>query len=61
MKQGILEHEAERKQFYAAGSKLAEKYEEPGQAHEITYGEFKTVRDDLHRPWKVKSCGDTAA
>ncbi len=30
MKQGILEHEAERKQFYAAGCKLAEKYEEPG-------------------------------
>lgn len=55
------EHEAERKQFYAAGCKLAEKYEEPGQAHEITCGEFKTVRDDLHRPWKVKSCGDTAA
>ncbi|RHV97157.1 mobilization protein, partial [Blautia sp. OF09-25XD] len=26
-----------------------------------TYGEFKTVRDDLHRLWKVKSCVDTAA
>ncbi|MDB7890236.1 mobilization protein, partial [Flavonifractor plautii] len=25
------------------------------------YGEFKTVRDDLHRLWKVKSCVDTAA
>ena len=24
-------------------------------------GEFKTVRDDLHRLWKVKSCVDTAA
>lgn len=43
MKQEILEHEAERKQFYAAGCKLAEKYEEPGQAHEITYDEFKIV------------------
>ena len=26
-----------------------------------TYGEFKTVRDDLPRLWKVKSCVDTAA
>ena len=26
-----------------------------------TYGEFKAVRDDLHRLWKVKSCVDTAA
>ena len=26
-----------------------------------TYVEFKTVRDDLHRLWKVKSCVDTAA
>ena len=26
-----------------------------------SYGEFKTVRDDLHRLWKVKSCVDTAA
>ena len=31
------------------------------QAHNTTYGEFKTVRDDLHRLWKVKSCVDTAA
>lgn len=43
MKQETLEHEAERKQFYAAGCKLTEKYEEPGQAHEITYDEFKIV------------------
>ena len=31
------------------------------KAHETTYGEFKAVRDDLHRLWKVKSCVDTAA
>ncbi len=61
MKQEILEHEAERKQFYAAGCKLTEKYEEPGQAHEITCGEFKMVRDDLHCLWRGKSCVDTAA
>ena len=31
------------------------------EAQNTTYGEFKTVRDDLHRLWKVKSCIDTAA
>ena len=36
-------------------------YDELEQAHETTYGEFKAVRDDLHRLWKVKSCVDTAA
>lgn len=36
-------------------------YDELEQAHNTTYGEFKTVRDDLHRLWKVKSCVDTAA
>ena len=41
--------------------KLTEEYDELEQAHETTYGEFKTVRDDLHRLWKVKSCVDTAA
>jgi len=41
MKQETLEHEAERKQFYVAGCKLTEKYEEPGQAHEITYDELR--------------------
>lgn len=69
------EHEAELKQFYAARrkltgefpdgkvnmKKLTEEYDELEQAHEITYGEFKTVRDDLHRLWKVKSCSNTAA
>ena len=68
------EHEAELKQFYAARrkltgefpdgkvdmKKLTEEYDELEQAHETTYGEFKTVRDDLHRLWKVKSCVDTA-
>ena len=69
------EHEAELKQFYAARrkltgefpdgkvdmKKLTEEYDELEQAHETTYGEFKAVRDDLHRLWKVKSCVDTAA
>ena len=68
------EHEAKLKQFYAARrkltgefpdgkvdmKKLTEEYDELEQAHETTYGEFKTVRDDLHRLWKVKSCVDTA-
>ena len=69
------EHEAELKQFYAARrkltgefpdgkvdmKKLTDEYDELEQAHNTTYGEFKTVRDDLHRLWKVKSCVDTAA
>ena len=69
------EHEAELIQFYAARrkltgefpdgkvdmKKLTEEYDELEQAHETTYGEFKAVRDDLHRLWKVKSCVDTAA
>ena len=69
------EHEAELKQFYAARrkltgefpdgkvdiKKLTEEYDELELAHNTTYGEFKTVRDDLHRLWKVKSCVDTAA
>ena len=69
------EHEAELIQFYAARrkltgefpdgkvdmKKLSEEYDELEQAHNTTYGEFKTVRDDLHRLWKVKSCVDTAA
>ena len=40
---------------------LSDEYDELEQAHNTTYGEFKTVRDDLHRRWKVKSCVDTAA
>ena len=69
------EREAELKQFYAARrkltgefpdgkvdmKKLTDEYDELEQAHNTTYGEFKTVRDDLHRLWKVKSCVDTAA
>ena len=69
------EHETELKQFYAARrkltgefpdgkvdmKKLSDEYDELEQAHNTTYGEFKTVRDDLHRLWKVKSCVDTAA
>ena len=68
------EHEAELKQFYTARRKLTEEfpggkvdmkklsaeYDRLEQEHSTTYGEFKTVRDDLHRLWKVKSCVDTA-
>ena len=69
------EHADELKMFYTARRKLTEEfpdgkvdmkklsdeYDELEQAHNTTYGEFKTVRDDLHRLWKVKSCVDTAA
>ena len=68
-------NETELEQFYAARrkltgefpdgkvdmKKLSDEYDELEQAHNTTYGEFKTVRDDLHRLWKVKSCVDTAA
>ena len=68
------EHEAELIQFYAARrkltgefpdgkvdmKKLSDEYDELEQAHESTYGEFKTVREDLQRLWKVKSNIDTA-
>jgi len=54
--------------FYAARRKLTEEFPDGKvdmkklstehnaleQAHNTTYGEFKTVRDDLHRLWKVK-------
>ena len=69
------EHEAELKQFYTARRKLTEEfpdgkvdmrklsaeYDELDTAHSATYGEFKAVREDLQRLWKVKSCVDTAA
>ena len=69
------EHADELKMFYTARRKLTEEfpagkvdmkklsdeYDELEQAHNTIYGEFKTVRDDLHRLWKVKSCVDTAA
>ena len=68
------EHEAELIQFYAARRKLTEEfpdgkvdmgklskeYDTLEQEHETTYAEFKTVREDLQRLWKVKSNIDTA-
>ena len=68
------EHEAELKQFYTARRKLTEEfpdgkvdmgklskeYDMLEQEHETTYAEFKTVREDLQRLWKVKSNIDTA-
>ena len=41
--------------------KRSEEYDEQEQEQNTPYGELKTVRDDLHRLWKVKSCVDTAA
>ena len=69
------EHEAELKQFYAARrrltaefpdgkvnmKKLSEEYDALVQTHTATYEQFKSVREDLQRLWKVKSCVDTAA
>lgn len=69
------EHADELKMFYTARRKLTEEfpdgkvdmkklsaeYDRLEQEHSTTYGEFKAVRDDLHRLWKVKSCVDTAA
>ena len=69
------EHADDLKLFYTARRKLTEEfpdgkvdmkklsaeYDRLEQEHSITYGEFKAVRDDLQRLWKVKSCVDTAA
>ncbi len=69
------EHADELKMFYTARRKLSEgfadgkidmkklsaEYDRLEQSHDTTYAEFKTVRDDLQRLWKVKSCVDTAA
>ena len=69
------EHADELKMFYTVRRKLTEEfpdgkvdmgklskeYDTLEQEHETTYAEFKAVRDDLHRLWKVKSCVDTAA
>ena len=40
--------------------KLSAEYDALEQSHDITYAEFKTVRDDLQRLWRVKSNIDTA-
>ena len=68
------EHADELKMFYTARRKLTEEfpdgkvdmgklskeYDTLEQEHETTYAEFKTVREDLQRLWKVKSNIDTA-
>ena len=54
------EHADKLKMFYTTRRKLTEEYDELEQAHNTTYGEFKTVREDLQRLWKVKSNIDTA-
>ncbi len=69
------EHADELKMFYTARRKLTEEfgdgkidikklsaeYARLEQTHATTYAEFKTVRDDLQRLWRVKSNIDTAA
>lgn len=69
------EHADELKMFYTARRKLSEEfadgkiemkklsaeYDALEQSHDTTYAEFKTVRDDLQRLWRVKSNIDTAA
>ena len=69
------EHDTELKQFYLARrklsaefpdgkvdmKKLSEEYGTLEQTHTATYEQFKSVREDLQRLWKVKSCVDTAA
>ena len=68
------EHADELKMFYTARrkltgefpdgkvdmGKLSKEYDTLEQEHETTYAEFKTVREDLQRLWKVKSNIDTA-
>ena len=68
------EHADELKTFYAARrkltagfldgkvdmKKLSAEYDCLEREHKETYNEFKSVRDDLHRLLKVRSCIDTA-
>ena len=68
------EHADELKTFYAARrkltaefpdgkvdmKKLSAEYDRLEWEHKETYNEFKSVRDDLHRLLKVRSCIDTA-
>ena len=68
------EHADELKTFYAARrkltaefpdskvdmKKLSAEYDRLERKHKETYDEFKSVRDDLHRLLKVRSCIDTA-
>ena len=69
------EHDSELRQFYAVRrkllkefpdgkvdmGKLADEYAQLEQTHAETYAQFQSIRNDLHRLWKVKSCVDTAA
>ena len=68
------EHADELKMFYTARRRLTEEfpdgkvdmkklsaeYDRLEREHKETYNEFKSVRDDLHRLLKVRSCIDTA-
>lgn len=69
------EHDSELRQFYAVRrkllkefpdgkvdmGKLADENAQLEQTHAETYSQFQSIRNDLRRLWKVKSCVDTAA
>ena len=64
------DHAAELKQFYEARRKLSAEfpdgkfdrqkldaeYARLEQAHEETYAQFKSIREDSQQLWKIKSC-----
>ena len=68
------EHAAELKQFYQARRKLSTEfpdgkfdqhkldaeYAELEKEHEETYAQFKSIREDSHQLWKIKSYVDSA-
>ncbi len=68
------EHAADLKQFYAARrilqaefpdgkvdmKKLSAEYDRLEQEHDATYAEFKSVREDSQRLWRIKTNIDTA-
>lgn len=68
------DHAAELKQFYEARRKLSTEfpdgkfdhhkldteYARLEQEHEETYAQFKSIREDSQKLWKIKSCVDSA-
>ncbi|MGM9550353.1 MAG: MobQ family relaxase [Faecousia sp.] len=68
------DHAAELKQFYEARRKLSAQfpdgkfdrhkldaeYARLEQEHEETYAQFKSIREDSQKLWKIKSCVDSA-
>ena len=50
----------DQKNGFQSMKKLSAEYDRLEREHKETYDEFKSVRDDLHRLLKVRSCIDTA-